>query len=123
MDPYDGVVLGERFDPKWDPIRKSMGHTRRYADRMNLAAMRPRDGLASTRYCLANPGVEYLVYKPVSDNRSITVKLKSGKYKYEWCNPNTFKLISKGTISVNGGEQVLRSPLKGDAVVYITHAK
>ncbi|MBA7601719.1 hypothetical protein ES703_08799 [subsurface metagenome] len=122
MDPYDGVVLGKHFDPKWDPIRRSMGYTRMYADRMNLAAMRPRDDLASTKYCLAKPGVEYLVYKPAGDEASITVKLKAGSYKYEWFDPNQGKIVSKGTIRANGGKQVLCSPLKGDAVVYIAHS-
>ena len=133
MDPYDGVVLGKQFDPKWDPIRRSMGYTRMYADRMNLAAMQPRDDLASTKYCLAKPGVEYLVYKPASNKEaSINVKLKAGKYKYEWFDPNQGKVVSTGTIRANGGEQVLSSPSEkgprlagpnGDAVVYITHAK
>ncbi len=119
MDPYDGVVLGEKFDPKWDPIRRSMGYTRMYAERMNLAAMRPRDDLSSTKYCLAKPGVEYLVYKPAADEASITVKLKAGTYKYEWFDPEHGKVVSTGTIRANDGEQALRAPLKGDAVVYI----
>ena len=123
MDPYDGVVLGERFDPKWEPIRRSMGYTRRYAERMNLAAMQPRDGLASTKYCLANPGAEYLVYKPASDKKaSITVKLKAGTYEYEWFDPGRGKVVSTGTIRANGGEQALQAPLKGDAVLYIVHS-
>ncbi len=122
MDPYDGVVLGERFDPKWDPIRRSMGYTRRYAERMNLAAMRPRGDLSSTKYCLAKPGVEYLVYKPASDNRSITVKLKSGKYKYEWFDPEQGRIVSAGTIRAKRGEQTLVAPLKGDAVLYIVYS-
>ena len=54
MDPYDGLVLGKRFDPKWDPIRKSMGDARRLADRVDLAAMTPQNKLASTGYCLAH---------------------------------------------------------------------
>ncbi|MHC4584106.1 MAG: serine hydrolase domain-containing protein [Planctomycetota bacterium] len=121
MDPYDGVVLGKKFDPKWEPIRVSMGYTRRYAERMNLALMKPRNDLASTKYCLANPGVEYLVYKPASDESSITVTLKSGRYKYEWFNPNQGKVTSKGTIRVDSGEQNFQAPSKGDAVVYITN--
>ena len=123
MDPYDGVVLGEKFDSKWEPIRLSMGHTRRYAEKMNLAEMRPRDDLASTKYCLAKPGVEYLVYKPAADEASITVKLKPGQYKYEWFDPNQGKIVSKGILRADGGEQTLRAPLKGDAVVYIAHIK
>ena len=70
MDPYD--------DPQWAPIlaaqnvgvrdagvaRRAMGHARRYAERMNLAAMTPQPGLASTGYCLAHVGAEYLIYQP-----------------------------------------------------------
>ncbi len=119
MDPYDGVVLGEHFDPKWDPIRRSMGYTRMYAERMNLSAMQPRDDLSSTKYCLARPGVEYLVYKPPADEASITVKLKAGTYNYEWFDPEQGRVVSTGTIRANDGEQVFQAPLQGDAVVYI----
>jgi CubicO group peptidase (beta-lactamase class C family) len=122
MDPYDGVVLGERFDSKWEPIRVSLGYTRRYAERMNLAAMRPDKDLASTKYCLANPGVEYLVYKPANNEASITVKLKSGNYKYEWFAPGQGKIISEGTIiRADWGEQTFQAPSKDDAVLYITN--
>jgi len=122
MDPYDGVVLGKQFDPKWDPIRRSMGYTLMYADRMNLAMMQPCNDLASTKYCLSDPGVEYLVYKPAADEDSITVKLKAGKYKYECFDPDQGKVVSTGTIGATGEEQVLQIPFKGDAVVYIVHA-
>ncbi len=44
--------------------RAAMGHMRRYADQMNLITMIPRPDLASTRYALARPGSEYLVYQP-----------------------------------------------------------
>ena len=77
MDPYDGDILGNRFDPKWDPIRRSMGYTLRYARRMDLAQMRPAGEAASTKYCLANPGRQYLVYKPGAGD-SVTVKLEAG---------------------------------------------
>jgi hypothetical protein len=60
MDPYDGAVLANRFDPRWEPIRGSMGYTRRYALRINLAAVLPREDVASSRYCLAAPGLAYL---------------------------------------------------------------
>ncbi len=124
MDPYDGVVLGEKFDSKWEPIRVSMGYTRRYAERMNLALMKPRNDLSSTKYCLANPGVEYLVYKPASDESSITVTLQSGKYKYEWFNPDQGKVVSTGSIKrADWGEQTFQAPSKSDSVLYITNSK
>ena len=49
MDPYDGRVLGRRFDPQFDPLRRSLGQTLRYAERLDLAAMRPVPDLASSR--------------------------------------------------------------------------
>ena len=119
MDPYDGVVLGNKFDPKWDPIRRSMGYTRRYANKVNLAAMLPHSNLASTKYCLANPGKEYLVYNPEADKAAITVKLKTGAYEYEWFNPSSGKVESEGKIKAKGGEQTFRAPFKGDAVLYL----
>ena len=48
--------------------RRAMGHTLAYANRMNLATMTPRDNLASSGYCLANPGEEYLIYLPFEDH-------------------------------------------------------
>lgn len=119
MDPYDGVVLGNRFDPGWDPIRKSLGYALSYAEKMNLAAMPPRDNLASTKYCLANPGSEYLIYNPAPDDASFTVNLKAGTYKYEWFNPDDGKRVSAGTIKAKGGKQTFKAPFKGDAVLYL----
>ena len=119
MDPYDGVVLGNHLDPKWDPIRRNMGYTLRYANKMNLTEMLPRNKLASTTYCLANPGKEYLIYNPETDKAAITVNLKTGTYEYEWFNPNNGKVQSKGKIEAKGGEQTFRAPFKGDAVLYL----
>ena len=119
MDPYGGVVLGERFDPRWDPIRKSLGYTLMFAGKMDLAKMQPLNDLASTKYCLANPGREYLVYNPSADANSITVNLKAGNYNYEWFNPNSGKVESSGTIEAKDGEQSFPTPFKADAVLYV----
>ena len=51
-------------DPGYVAARAAMGQTRRYAERMDLAAMAPSKDVASTGYCLAAPGKEYLVYLP-----------------------------------------------------------
>jgi len=49
---------GQRLDSAgqdrgWEPIRTATGYARRVAEGMNLAAMPPRNELASTGYCLA----------------------------------------------------------------------
>jgi hypothetical protein len=59
-DPGRNRPVGGKPDPYWDILRKSMGLTRTIAERLDLAAVVPHDELASTQFCLADPGKEYL---------------------------------------------------------------
>ncbi len=58
------ILMDPTWMPQWEPTRKAMGMTLAYASRMDLSSVRPRADLASSGYCLANPGKEYLVYVP-----------------------------------------------------------
>ena len=118
MDPYDGDILGNRFDPKWDPVRHNMGHTLRYVKRMNLAEMRPVMDVASTKYCLANPGKQYLVFKP-GEGDAVAVKLEPGTYTYEWFDPTAGSQVSTGTKVAAGSEIQFACPIKQDAVLFL----
>lgn len=106
------------LDPKWDPIRKSLGYTLSYAKRMNLAKVVPRGDLASTGYCLANPNVEYLVYLPDGGNATIDLSGASGNMNVEWFNPSKGVIESKEIIT-GGTKQSMKCPFNGDAVLYI----
>ena len=119
MDPYRGVVLGKRFDPKWDPIRRSLGYTRRYARRMDLAAARPMPNVASTKYCLANAGRQYVIYKPANEKASVRVKLPAGTYTYEWFDPTRGRRAQRGEKSVTGASTEFPCPVQGDGVLFI----
>ncbi len=119
MDPYDGDVLGNRFDPKWDPVRRNLGSTLRYARRMDLARTRPDVNAASTKYCLANPGRQYLIYKPGAAD-AVTVKLEPGRYAYEWFDPVADTCISASTRAATSGETQFGCPVKGDAVLFVS---
>lgn len=116
MDPYDGSVLGH--DRGWEGIRAAMGHTRRLAERMNLATMTPHDELASTRYCLANPEQEVLIYQP-RDGEAFTVELKAGSYRYEWFNPAKGQSAGSGIIRAAGGAHRFEAPFSTDAVLHL----
>ena len=120
MDPYDGVVLGKPFDPKWDPIRRSMGHTREYAQRIDLARAVPTTETASTKYCLEDPGQKYLVYRPAEGDEAFTVKLPAGMYAYEWFNPTKGRRASVGSVQVSGGVREFQVPFAGDAVLLLS---
>jgi hypothetical protein len=121
MDPYDGTVIGNRFDPKWEPVRRSLGHTRRFAERMNLAAMTPSNELTSTGYCLAfrsQGDGEYLVYSPEGGKITIDLSATPGKLEAEWFDPT--KGTSTEARSVDGGAtRTLEAPFANDAVLRI----
>jgi len=119
MDPYDGSVLGH--DPGWETIRAAMGHTRRLAGTMNLAAMTPQGELASTKYCLANAGVEYLVYQ-TKPGEGFSVELKAGTYRYEWFNPPQGKIAGSDRLESPGGAQQFKAPFGSDAVLWLKRA-
>ncbi|MEZ6080681.1 MAG: DUF6298 domain-containing protein [Pirellulaceae bacterium] len=87
MDPYEHLLLGKGRSDQWEGARQALGATRGFAKRIELAEMIPSLDLASTKYCLANPGQEYLVYQPETGEFSVT--LTAGSYAFEWFNPTT----------------------------------
>jgi len=114
----DHLKETSKIDPRWEPIRRSLGNTKIFSEKMNLAEMTPRNDLTSTEYCLANPGVEYLVYAPNGKKISVDLSSKKGKLSVEWFDPNTETTTNGGI--VNGGQkQIFSVPFDGDAVLYI----
>jgi hypothetical protein len=105
----------------WVSIRKNLGYTLTYTNRMNLAAMKPYANLASTGYCLANPvakGAEYLVYLP--EGKKVVVDLSDTKEELtaEWLNPATGEIFTN-IKTTGGGHRNFIVPFDGDAVLYI----
>jgi hypothetical protein len=131
MDPYlvvwpgrnspEGTTADPRIGIKPDSfyaaIRDAMGSTLTYAKRMNLVAMTPQSTLSSTRYCLADPGSEYLVYQPSAG--PFTVNLVAGTYQYEWLDPSANRISSSGALSVPDGNHSFSPAFSGDAVLYL----
>ncbi len=119
MDQYQGVVFdAPNRHAQWEEVRRAMGQTRRIAGSVNLAGMTPHDELASSKYCLANPGQEYLVYLP--DGGEVTVDLTSGKQPFmvEWINPRS-DVVTNGGIIESGEKRSFKPPFEGDAVLYL----
>ena len=118
MDPLRKQDSFSISESEMEDARKAMGDTRRYAERMNLAAMRPLNELSSTQYCLAHPGVEYLVYQPKS-GEPFSVQLKQGTYRCEWFHPATGKSGETDNVKTSGGAQQFKAPFDADAVLYL----
>ena len=124
-------------DPKWNWVRRSMGQTLAFSKHINLAKMLPRKDLASSGYCLANPGVEYLVYlpsdqwdesrlakKPGSPPQSVEVDLFDafGTFNVEWFNPATNEFTRAARIEGGAGRS-LTAPFGGPAILHLAIAK
>ncbi len=105
--------------PGAEGVRQAMGHTRTMADRMNLAAMTPRNDLASTEYCLADPGKEYLVYLPEGGEVTVVdLTAAAGTLTVEWVQPVEGIVTPAGTVT-GGAKRGFRAPFNGDAVLHI----
>jgi hypothetical protein len=122
----------DRASREWWPIRRSVGYTRWFASRIDLKAMTPRPELASTRYCLADPGRAYLIYLPPAEGvltrvlgwwpRRVQLDLSnvSGTFATEWFDPATASFAS-GPQLAGGALRALPSPFGNrGAVLHVT---
>jgi hypothetical protein len=149
MDPYKAFIIkgaelplvrdpqteeqsqGAESRAEWEAVRRNLGYARLFADRMNLAAMSPQPSLASTGYCLANPGSEYLVYLPLPRRRyrffywlfpgSVTVNLTSAPptMQAEWFDPVSGEIFAVRSVA-GGGTRKLWPPFRGAAVLHLS---
>jgi hypothetical protein len=121
MDGYMDYRVGapRRPDPAWEPTRRAMGVARKLSERINLAAMTPRSELSSTQYCLADPGREYVIYRPKEHERAFQVKLKPGRHTVQWIDPVTGKTTAGEGIRTEGGRHEFRSPTDGGTVLHL----
>jgi len=110
--------------PTWqDSARDAMGQTRRYAEKINLAAMVPANKLSATGYCLADRGKEYLVFQPGSKGE-FTVDLRDapGQFAVEWFNVNADQVIPAKP-ATGGATRTFTTPFPGPAALYLKATK
>lgn len=119
MDPY--TTSFQRLPADAEDVRQAMGLTRRYAEKMDLAAMLPDTAISSTAYALANKGREYLVLQPGEGRISIDLSGAPGPFAAEWVNVSRRAVISAGTFP-GGGVLALNAPFEGPAVLYLKAA-
>lgn len=105
--------------PTWqDSARTAMGQVRRFAEKVNLAEMRPADRLSETRYCLAEEGRQYLVFQ--HDKGEFTVDLKDapGTFQAEWFDVNGNRAVPAKPVQ-GGASRTFTTPFPGPAVLYL----
>jgi hypothetical protein len=124
MDGYDGSAgVGDPkynpSDPTWEAIRKNMDYARSYALRMDLARAVPHGELASSGYCLAKPGAQYLVYAPSGTNVTVNLNAVPSNISLtvEWFNTSTGVSTVAGTVQ-GGANRQIRRP-SGSSVLFL----
>jgi hypothetical protein len=130
MDPWEpipadmpgwvrgGVSLNRRYYHAWDPLRRNLGYTRRFALRMDLSACIPHGELCTSTYCLANPGQEYLCFFPAGGSEGLDLWEAPGTFSLEWFNPATGETV-EGKEIAGGRRHALSAPFPGAAVMYL----
>jgi hypothetical protein len=117
-DPNSGFASYASFEA----TRYAMGDTLRFAERMRLIAMVPREDLSSTGYVLANLGSEYLVLQPNETAEPFSVMLEAGTYTVEWHSLRTRETAEADPLTVEHASTIrLRTPFAeaGPAAVYL----
>lgn len=123
MDPYAGSVLAAAAqEARWESVRRALGAARRMAERVNLATLTPKPKLASTEYCLAAPGAEYLVFQP-KPGEDFTVTLPIGAWAGEWLDPQSGKSEPMKFTTTREAARRFRANFDGVAVLHLRAAK
>jgi hypothetical protein len=117
MDPYEGRVLRGDAELAWaEPIRRNLGYALQWSRRVDLASMVPQNALASSRYCLANAGVEYLVFLPEGAEVTLDLQGQQGRFEVAWFDPATGQ-TRPGAPVEGGGRVTLLSPFESKAAL------
>ena len=104
--------------PGAQEVRTAMGHTRTVAERINLAEMIPHGELASSGYCLAQPGKEYLFYFPEGGQVKVDLSGMKGSASARWFNPRDGRFGKVFRVD-GGGWRELAAPDEKDWVLHI----
>ncbi|MHC4070978.1 MAG: DUF6298 domain-containing protein [Planctomycetota bacterium] len=105
--------------PEWQRVRHNVGKTVEYARKLDLANVSPRNDLASTGFCLAKPGHQYVVYQPSSGPFTVS-GLRAGKsYYYEQYDTRQHKVIARGQVKPSGERESFK-PTNEGVVMYLS---
>jgi hypothetical protein len=109
VNPADPKAGGPLAFDNFEPARFAMGDTVRFANRVRPLTMEPREGLASTRYVLAEAGTEYLILQP-DPGETFTATLEPGTYEVEWFSVDDRASIGGDPVTATGGPLTFEPP-------------
>jgi hypothetical protein len=98
------------------------GHCARFFNEGSVRfwEMSPQSGLAGTGACLAQPGVEYLVYLASGGITTVDLSAARGReLRVRWFNPRTGEFQSAEAVQGGSSKQEFKPPFAGDAVLHL----
>ncbi|MHC4628263.1 MAG: hypothetical protein ACYTDV_14890 [Planctomycetota bacterium] len=104
--------------PEWRRVRSNVGTAVEYASRLDLANVAPRDDLASSGFCLAEPGSQYVVYQPGDGPITVSGLRPGTSYHYELYDSGQGRVVEDGRIRASGTSKSFESTDKG-SVLYL----
>ena len=106
--------------PAWHVVRLNIRRTRLLSDRVHdIARMQPRGDLASSGFCLANEGEDYIVYVPRQEEIRVRGLQVGRKYQCEWFNGVKGSVEPTAQITSETAALELRPPSDG-TVLFLT---
>jgi hypothetical protein len=109
----------DKPDPKHESARRAMGLARKLSERVDLASLAPAGDLASTHYCLADPGRLYLVYKSDRTGKEISLALRPGAYSVTWINLSNGRTIESEDHRASKETNHFAPPFSDPAILYL----
>lgn len=111
-------IQGKYSDEQLLVLRRALGQARRYAERMNLGAMRPSHEIASSRYALASDR-EYLAFAIGGTSLIVDLSNTPGTLNYEWFDWRNDQIVAEGQVEGGDERTTIDKPLSGSAVLYL----
>jgi hypothetical protein len=104
---------------EWRRVRHNVGKAVEYAAKLDLANVALRDDLASTGFCLAKPGSQYVVYQPGRGSFTVSGLRPGVSYHYELYSTEQHKVVAKGLCKPFGPTESFESQSEA-VVLYIS---
>jgi hypothetical protein len=117
-DPGRNHPIGPKPDPYWEPLRATLGQARHFAQRMDLVSAQPHPELASTSFCLASPGQQYLVYVPQGSEVTVDLSATQGELNGEWTQPAEGARLALEAFT-GGARKTFKVPFGGDTLLLL----
>jgi hypothetical protein len=104
--------------PVWRCIRSNVSQAAAYAKKMDLNNAHPRTDLATTGFCLACPGEQYIVYQPKSGPFEVSGLIPRADYLYEWFDTDRHQVVEKSRFTSSAASKSF-TPLKKGMVLFL----